>query len=63
MTIYQHATNERGKAIADALGQFGDEACSTPSGPRMARPSIEKARKSSKTTDLPVERATGIEPA
>ncbi len=61
--IYQHATKERDKAIADALGQFADEARSTPSGPQMARSSTQKARKSSKNTDLPVERAKGIEPS
>jgi len=61
--IYQHATKERDKAIADALGQFADEARSKPSGPQMARPSTQKTRKSSKNTDRPVERATGIEPA
>jgi hypothetical protein len=61
--IYQHATRDRDKAIADALGQFADRARTKPSGPELAQPSTHTTRKRSKSAGLPAERATGIEPA
>jgi integrase len=61
--IYQHATRDRDKAIADAHGQLADKARTKTSGPEMAQPSTRKTRKRSNSTDLPAERATGIEPA
>ena len=61
--IYQHATRERDKAIADGLGQLADEARSNSSGPSMARAATRKTRKRSKSAGLPVERAKGIEPS
>ena len=61
--IYQHATRDRDRAIADALGQLADKARAASSGPAMARPSTRKTRKRSKSIGLPGERATGIEPA
>jgi hypothetical protein len=61
--IYQHATKERDKAIADALGQLADKARPDSSGPQMARVPIRKPRRRSKKTDLPAERATVIETA
>jgi hypothetical protein len=36
--IYQHATRDRDKAIADALGQLADKARTTPFGPELAQP-------------------------
>ena len=61
--IYQHATRDRDKAIADALGQLADKARTKPSGPELAQPSAHTTRKRSKSAGLPAERATGIEPA
>ena len=61
--IYQHATRDRDKAIADALGQLADKARTKPSGPGLAQPSTHTTRKRSKSAGLPAERATGIEPA
>ena len=61
--IYQHATRDRDKAIADALGQLADKARTKPSGPELAQPSTHTTRKRSKSAGLPAERATGIEPA
>ena len=61
--IYQHATRDRDKAIADALGQLADKARTKPSGPQLAQPSTHTTRKRSKSAGLPAERATGIEPA
>ena len=40
--IYQHATRERDKVIADELGQFVNQARANSSGPQMAQPSIRK---------------------
>ena len=61
--IYQHATRDRDKAIADALGQLADKAHTKPSGPELAQPSTHTTRNRSKSAGLPAERATGIEPA
>jgi hypothetical protein len=61
--IYQHATRDRDRAIADALGQLADKARTKPSGPELARLSTHPTRKRSKSAGLPAERATGIEPA
>jgi hypothetical protein len=60
--ICQHATRDRDKAIADALGQLADKARTRPSGPELAQPT-HTTRKRSKPAGLPAERATGIEPA
>jgi integrase len=61
--IYQHATRERDKVIADGLGQLANQARPNPSGPLVAQPPAKKTRKRSKKADLPVERATVIETA
>jgi hypothetical protein len=61
--IYQHATKDRDKTIADALGQLAGKARSDSSGPQLAQPPANLSRKNSKNTRLPAERATGIEPA
>jgi integrase len=61
--MYQHATRERDKVIADELGQLVNQARANPSGPQVAQPSTRKTRKRSKEANLPSERATGIEPA
>jgi Phage integrase family len=46
--IYQHATRERDKVIADELGQLVNQARANSSGPQMAQPSTRKTRKRSK---------------
>jgi integrase len=46
--IYQHATRDRDRAIADALGQLAEKARTTPSGPPMAQASARHPRKRSK---------------
>ncbi len=61
--IYQHATRERDKVIADELGQLVSQVRVNSSGPQVAQSSTQKTRKRSKDADLTAERATGIEPA
>jgi integrase len=61
--IYQHATRERDKVIADGLGQLVNQARPNPSGPLVAQPPATKIRKRSKKAALPAERATVIETA
>jgi hypothetical protein len=61
--IYQHATKERDKVIADALGQFVSNARPATSAPQMAQPATKGTRQRSKKPGSSAERATGIEPA
>jgi Phage integrase family len=70
--IYQHATRDRDKAIADALGQLADKARAASSGPAMARLSTREGSESARILLVyqgsgrrcrATEPATGIEPA
>ena len=61
--IYQHATTERDKVIADALGLLVSNARPAPSGPQMAQRATKGNRKRSKKRALSAERATVIETA
>jgi integrase len=61
--IYQHATRDRDKAIAEALGQLADQARNGSSGPSLAQSPARKTRNRSKSAGLPAERAKGIEPS